>query len=490
MTPMKKGVIIFWSIFVGWALIRVLISLHYSAPDIGDCKVQQIMGVGTVSEEPSRTEAGQVLVVSAQKIHTQESSTSTETSHTFSECRADISIRMKTKLYPRFVFGDQILFTGKLNTPFNFSSGTGRSFDYRGYLAKDDVFYEIKSAHVSLCDSKCIDSLFKNSDTQSAVGFIQKISDAISSILFSLRRGFVAHLNSTLGEPHAALAAGLVVGEKSALGKDLLDDFRTVGLIHIVVLSGYNITVVGDALRRLLSFLPRMWGIVIGGIGIALFGVLVGGGATVVRSCVMAAIALFAQAIRRDYDVPRALGFAALIMLIQSPMILVHDPSFQLSFLATLGLILLATPVESKLGFITDKYGIRGIVAATIATQIFVSPYILYMMGQISLIGMFVNIIVLPFIPVTMLAVFLTGAIGFISTSLSYYFGWVAHLLLSYELFIVQHSARFPFASLHIGVFSGWWTVLFYILFFVVYGVVKAGVFRKKDPTDQKIYGK
>jgi competence protein ComEC len=95
------------------------------------------------------------------------------------------------------------------------------------------------------------------------------------------------------------------------------------------------------------------------------------------------------------------------------------------------------------------------------------------MMGQISLIGMFVNIIVLPFIPLTMLFVFITGVIGFISSTLSLVSGWGAHILLSYELMIVQTSARLPFASAHIPSFSFWWVVVFYTLFFLLYGIIK-----------------
>lgn len=455
---MNKGVFIFWSLFIGVALFRVLTSLHYSAPDISECLKHEVRGIGVVTVEPERKDSGQVFIISAEKLFTAISSTSKDYSH---ECGHDVSIRAKTKLYPRFAFGDHISFIGKVNKPFNFSNGDGRSFDYTGYLAKDDVFYEMKSATVSL---------IQDASTTSST-FIQALSQKLSSYLFILKRGFVSNLDKALGEPHSALAAGLVVGEKAALGKDLLDDFRTVGLIHIVVLSGYNITIVGDALRRALSFLPRLWGITVGGIGIALFGVLVGGGATVVRSCFMASVALSADIIRRDYNVSRALIFAALLMLIQNPMILLHDPSFQLSFLATLGLILLASPIESKLTFITEKCGMRGIVASTVATQIFVSPYILYMMGQVSIIGMVVNILVLPFIPITMLFVFLTGVLGFISVYLSYMFGWVAHLLLSYELFMVNNFARLPFASAHLPVFSGWWVAGFYIIFTAVYFV-------------------
>jgi competence protein ComEC len=268
-----------------------------------------------------------------------------------------------------------------------------------------------------------------------------------------------------LGEPHSALAGGLVVGEKGTLGKNLIDDFRKSGLIHIVVLSGYNITIVADSIRRLLSFLPRTIGIVIGGCGILMFGILVGGGATVIRSCIMAIIALMASLIRRDYNVGKALFIAGIIMLIHNPLILLHDPSFQLSFLATLGLLLLSSPIEMKLEFITERFGIRGLVASTLATQIFVSPYILYMMGQLSIIGIIVNILVLPIIPTTMFFVFATGLLGFISESVSQVTAWVSHFLLSYELFIVKFFAAFTFSSIQLPKFSFSFSTLIGLLF-------------------------
>jgi competence protein ComEC len=468
MGKIRKGPVIFWSIFIAAAIFRVSQTFGIKPPDIGPCVKQNIVGSGIVSTEPERKESGQVLVVSVNSLSVASSSVT---------CKTDFLLRMKTKPYPRFKFGDEVDFAGKLLKPLNFSNTAdpGRSFDYEGYLAKSDIFYEMKSAEVSLYDDiiehDAIDtSLDKFVPSKRPNGtFLNSVTDHLSSILFSIKRRFVSNLEKTLGEPHAALASGLVVGEKAALGNDLLNDFRTVGLIHIVVLSGYNITIVGDAMRRMLIFLPRLWGISIGGIGIALFGILVGGGATVIRSCFMAGIALSANIIRRDYNVTRALIFAGLIMLIQSPMILLHDPSFQLSFLATMGLILLASPIEKRLKFIPDRFGIRGIVAATVATQIFVSPYILYMMGNLSIIGMVVNILVLPFIPVTMLFVFLIGAIGMVSISVAHIFAWVTHLLLSYELFMVENFAKLPFASVHLPAFSKWWVVGFYGVFIIIY---------------------
>ena len=474
MKKSRKGPIIFWSIFVAAAIFRVAQTFSIQPPDIGQCVKQVVTGNGVVSEEPEMKESGQFLVVMVQSLSIASSSTT---------CPTDFLIRMKTKPYPRFNYDDEVSFQGKLLKPMNFINvaDPGRSFDYEGYLAKSDIFYEMKSAVVSkktligfgTIKSDSGDELVGHASMSIGSAF-KSLSNQITAKLFPIKRHFVTNLQKTLGEPHAALASGLVVGEKAALGNDLLNDFRTVGLIHIVVLSGYNITIVGDAMRRMLMFLPRIWGISIGGIGIALFGILVGGGATVIRSCFMAGVALTADIIRRDYDVSRALIFAGLIMLIQSPMILLHDPSFQLSFLATMGLILLASPIEKRLQFIPDKFGMRGIVAATVSTQIFVSPYILYMMGNLSIIGMVVNILVLPFIPITMLFVFLTGAIGMISLPVAQVFAWGTHLLLSYELFMVENFAKLPFASVHLPAFSKWWVVGFYAAFTVIYLIVNS----------------
>ena len=435
------------------ALFRLRQSFGFQAPDIGLCDGHTVVGEGEIVNEPDRTETGQMLVVSARKL---------SATGNLEQCQTDFLIRMKTKLYPVYSFGDDISFAGKLNTPRNFGEDNGRTFDYVGYLAKDDIYFEIKSATVDK-----VGIVSNSSGTNLALSLVTLIKhtpDKLQALLYDLRRHFSQNLSRSLGEPDAALAAGLVIGEKSAMGKSLVDDFRTVGLIHIVVLSGYSITIVGVSLRKIFSFLPRIWSIILGGSSIVLFCILVGGGATVIRSCLMAMIVLVAELARRDYNIIRSLFFAVLIMIIQSPMILLHDPSFQISVLATLGLILLAELMKNLLSFLPDKFEVRGIVSSTLATQIFVSPYIFYMMGQISLIGFIVNIIVLPFIPLTMLLIFLTGATGFISVFLSRIVGWSAHLLLTYIITIVEKFAKFPFAALNVPAFSIVWVGMFYLL--------------------------
>lgn len=370
-----------------------------------------------------------------------------------------VRIRVYVPRYPRYAYGDQIEITGKLSVPRSFSSGDGKVFDYENYLAKDDIYFEVKNPSIRIV--------------------AHEKGNWVVSLLLKIKHAFLSNLKSVLGEPHASLAGGLVVGEKSALGKDLIDDFRRAGLIHIVVLSGFNITIVAAAIRRMLVFLPRKIGIVVGGFAMILFCVLVGGGATVIRSCLMGMIGLIAEFTRREYRVGRALGIAGYLMLMQNPAILLYDPSFQLSFLATLALILLATPIEERLTKfgIPELFGIRGLVATTLATQVFVSPFIFYLMGQVSMIGVIVNILVLPAIPITMLLVTMIGLGGFSVFVLGDTVGHVlmlvaafpTHMLLSYELWIVRFAAHMPFAvfSLHSFSITAMWAT--YGVYLAVY---------------------
>lgn len=463
---MKKGEIAVWLLLLVVCTIRVVSAeiRLVSASDYQPCFQRRLDGTVRVVTEPERKDSGQVFIVVVKNAtFVQHGSTDilsvkddfTENSITDSKvidqgldrnnsCEiTNAFIRIKTPLYPEYYFGETLNISGKLSKPFDFKSDGGRTFDYSGYLAKSGVYMEIKSTVVSTTTRE---------------------NTSLRSILFFVKRKFVDSLERVLGEPHSALASGLVVGEKNALGKDLLDDFRTVGLMHIIVLSGYNITIVSTAIKKIFDRFGRVPSIILGAISIIMFGMLVGGGATVVRSCIMAVIALVADLIRRDYGVSRALLFSGIIMIIHNPLILIHDPSFQLSFLATLGLILLASPIEKRLSFITEKFSIRGIISSTLATQIFVSPFILHMMGQMSIVGMFVNILVLPLVPLTMLVVALTGLAGMALHALSIPFGWISYILLSYEIFMVESFAKFPLASFSVPPFSMWIVAVCYMI--------------------------
>ena len=357
-------------------------------------------------------------------------------------------VLVSTDLFPVFKYGDLIQTEGKLEKIKNFTTDTGQSFDYTGFLAKDDIYYQISFAQAKFIS--------------------EEQGSFVRSKLFALKNAFINKINFLIKEPESALLNGLLLGAKNSLGEDWQNNFRQAGVSHIIALSGYNITIVAEGIMIILSFLPRAFSLSFGVLGILAFALMTGGTATVMRASIMALLVLLAKVTNRKYDISRALLLAGIFMLIQNPKILVFDISFQLSFLATLALILISPLIEKKLTFITSKYKIRELVTATIATQIFVLPFLIYKMGLFSVFSLFSNILILPVIPPIMFLGFFSGLLGFISTFLAIPLTWFCSLLLSYVLEIIYFFSHLPFSVINIKSFPLFLVILIYGIFLMI----------------------
>jgi competence protein ComEC len=135
--------------------------------------------------------------------------------------------------------------------------------------------------------------------------------------------------------------------------------------------------------------------------------------------------------------------------------------------LATFAIIYLAPILKDRFYFITERFGIREIVASTLSAQILVLPLILYKMGTLSIFALPVNILVLGFIPTVMFLGFLTGIVGFMNTLLALPFAWVSWFLLAYIIKISEIFASIPYSSVHISWFSEIFMVISYIIIFL-----------------------
>ncbi len=348
------------------------------------------------------------------------------------------NILVVSRRYPVFRYGDKIEVSGVIKKP---EKSENSDFDWPAYLAKDDIYFEMIYPQVKFISG--------------SGGFW------LQRRLFDIKAKFIANLSSIAPEPNAGYLAGLIVGAKQAMPKSLLDDFRKVGIIHVVVLSGYNVTIVADFIMRILRGLPFFAGAGFGSLAILLFALMAGASATVVRASIMAGLVLLARATGRIYHITIALFAAGFLMVLQNPKILRFDASFQLSFLATLALIFIAPIIEPKLRWITKKFKLREVMTSTMSTQIFVLPFLLYQMGLFSTVSIIVNPLVLFFVPATMLFGFLAGGIGFVSQILSAPFGWVAYALSAYELKVVDIFSKLPFSSFNISI-SFWLMILIY----------------------------
>jgi competence protein ComEC len=157
---------------------------------------------------------------------------------------------------------------------------------------------------------------------------------------------------------------------------------------------------------------------------------------------------------------------------------LVFDISFQLSFLATIALIFFSPLVERKLQFITPKYKLRELIVATVATQIFVLPFILYKMGIFPVYALLANLLILPLIPTIMLLGFITGIISYLINIIAIPFAFICSLLLSFTLKVITFFAHLPFSAVTLQNFPLSLTILLYFIFLII--IVKNSYAQKK----------
>lgn len=365
--------------------------------------------------------------------------------------------------YPEYLYGDYVYINGELLIPEAFETDTGRVFDYHNFLKKEKIYYVVRYPEVSLITSGTH-------------------GNAVTKNLLHFKRGLLYQIERILPEPHSSLLGGLLVGAKSSMGDELLDQFRKTGVIHIVVLSGFNVTIIAEAIMRTLAFLGVVGSAVFGSLAILLFTIMTGASATVVRASLMAFLVILARVTGYQSEIIRALCIAAFVMVLHNPMILLYDPSFQLSFLATLGLIVLVPWIDEKITILPKTvFDLRGLAAASIGTQLFVLPLLVWMTGEVSLVSPLVNILVLWVVPVTMLIGFVALVISVFSVTIAIPVSLAAWFLLGYILQIVEWFATFPLAITKLPALSVLAVVLIYLLYLLIY-VISDSTSHAKEP--------
>ncbi|HWB34188.1 MAG TPA: ComEC/Rec2 family competence protein, partial [Candidatus Paceibacterota bacterium] len=281
--------------------------------------------------------------------------------------------------------------------------------------------------------------------------------------LFSLKHTFEHSIEKLFPEPDNSLLEGILLGERSGLPDALNHAFIVSSLVHVVVLSGYNISIVANAMLYVTSFLPKVFSYGLGGVLMILFALMTGAGATTVRACIMGLISILAQYLERPTIAMRSLLFAAGAMILWNPLIALYDSSFILSVLATFGLITLEPTVERYVRFMPEQLGIRSITASTIAVQIFVLPALLYFTGILSFIALPANLLALPVVPFAMLLGFIAGMFGFVHPLLALPFTILGDALLKWMMLVATTATALPFSSAVVAGYPAWLLVAIYI---------------------------
>jgi len=431
-----------WIIYIGisivgcaFGLLRFSVAINTTGQyqlDLFAANAENILVHGTIIDEPIKKKSYNQFTLKADNLIT----------HGKEVLDIDTSILIKTDTYTDYEYGQEVIVQGVVQKPEAFLTENDRIFDYESYLAKDEIFYTMSFAEASIFEPG---------------------SPSLQRSLYRLKNNFLNSIYRFIPEPESGLLSGILFGQKSALGEDLEDKFRIVGLMHIVVLSGYNVSLVIQVFMKILHFLPRSVRAIGAVLSICGFALLVGAGPTVIRASIMAVFIVLADIVYARYNITRALFIAGIIMIIWNPMILYFDISFQLSFLATYGLIQCAPYLEKKFSFLPKFLSIRSSATATIAAQIMVLPLLIYSIGEFSLISPIVNVLVLFAVPVAMLMGFITAIVGIGLPIVAPIFAIITTLLLKYQLWIVDVFARIPFSYIKIPAFHWVFMIIMYL---------------------------
>ncbi len=402
----------------------------------------EVVVQGFVAEDPRWSEAGQRVVLTTEAARAGSSSP---------------AVRVRGRLllvlppYPVYHYGQRLVVQGRVRDPP--TARRPNAFDYRDYLARQHIFALMQD------------------DPQVQVLPGTRGSPFLIALL-RFRRSCHSLILRSLPEPQASVASGMLLGMKAAIPDSTYDTFSQNGISHILVASVVSRTARRLRLRRGATF----WASV--GV-IWLYALFVGATGTVLRAAVMATLVVLAAATERQTEPWTLLLAACSFLTLWNPLIL-WDPGFQLSVLATASLMAFGSPVRQRLEQVPPLRWppftmITDTLSATLAAQILVLPLIIYSFGSLSLVSPLSNVLLVPVVPPIMLlsTVALGGSlvgslvsgtawIGGVVTFLSQWLWLMAWVPLAYLTAGASKLAELPWASLSIPPFPLWFLLSYY----------------------------
>ena len=270
------------------------------------------------------------------------------------------------------------------------------------------------------------------------------------SISMSVKDRLLSVIKSTMDEPYASLMGSIIFGATaSPLPSDIQENYRTAGVIHLLVVSGTQVSIIVSVISNICKylFLAKKMQLFVVTIANIMFTIMTGAGASITRAAIMAEAALLSRAFGRSNDFYNSLSMSALILMCMDPLVL-FDIGFQLSFVATWALFYVAPAFEEKIkGFVPDS--LANLISISIAPTIATTPIILYNFAQVSIVSFITNFLILPWIEVTVILGFASTVIGLIFLPLAYVINNTLTLLLAVLNGIINYFSAVPFACLY-----------------------------------------
>jgi competence protein ComEC len=361
-------------------------------------------------------------------------------------------VLLRASRFETWSYGDRVLAAGYVETPPVFET-----FSYRDYLARQGIHSIMSLAEVTR--------------------LARRQANPLLQVIFDYRAHALEAVHALFPDPEASLLAGILLGIESGISPQVRQTFNNTSTTHIIAISGFNITIIASLFISLFGrWLGARRGAIAAGLAIVVYTVLVGADAAVVRAAVMGGLALLARYLGRQTHGLASLAGAALVMTAINPTIL-WDVGFQLSFAATLGLILYADPVknwfighacrwmpEERAERLADP--VSEYLLFTLAAQLTTLPLTAYYFQRFSLVSFLANPVILPLQPAVMVLGGLAMLAGTVLLPLGRVLAWIAWPFAALTIRAVAFFASWPVAALPLGrvsllVVAGFYAVLF-----------------------------
>ena len=275
-----------------------------------------------------------------------------------------------------------------------------------------------------------------------------------------VRDWFADAIRRAIPEPQASLGIGYLTGQKSALPKDLSEALQIAGLSHIVVASGYNLTILVRLSRRLFMKISKYVSAVSSGMLVICFIAVTGLSPSMTRAGLVSGLSLLTWYYGRRFHPFVLLPFAAAITVAIQPSYAWGDLGWQLSFAAFAGVMIIAPLLQRFFFGEKDPGTLRQILGETVAAHLITVPIVLLAFGVISNVAIPANLLIVPLVPLAMLLTFISGMAGLLVPAVANFIALPATWLLTYMTETAQHLAGLPWAQLHIKV--EWWGGIVY----------------------------
>jgi competence protein ComEC len=400
---------------------------------------------GTVITQPQRLPNGQKFLFHTQVLD--ENNTS-----------LDLFLLIRSKTPLQLWYKNILEIEGKIYFPYNFDP----QFPYADFLKKDKVIGIISTDNIKIIDH---------------TSYIQNAMEYI----FRFKNIMMQNLKNNLPYQEFTLAAGILIGERGLFSRDFYDAFVKSNLIHITAMSGFNITILILAgIHILLPYFHRTFVFFAILCMILFFVILAGWDSSVVRASIMGTLSTFAFFGGFQKHSLFFLAYSATCILLIAPQKLFFDIGFQLSVVATFGILVFTPYIQKqtysswlvqKYAFLQKRYvrNIGKLMSLNIAAEIAVLPFLIWHFHNISLIGLFTNILVEPLLPLVMGWSFLIIISSFFLPFMSIFIGYITFLFLHLIICIAFIGSSFEITYIPIErqFFLPWFFGL--ILIFFIY---------------------